>query len=635
MTNHTKNFSRPPAPSDILIAILFGLACVLTFYIYYPGINGPMILDDYANIVHNHGIKITQIDKESLYQAATSMNGAFTSDRPELAHRPISHISFALNYYFAKDFFKSLKLSNLFIHLGVGFLLFGVCSQLVRKLPGNHPSQPDLTGVMRWLPLLVSTAWLLHPSMVSTVLYSVQRATMLSALFCLAGINAFIYYREKLLLSGTGFWFGLASVSLFTLLAFLSKENGVLTVTLCVVIEVCFFRFKFHPDIGKITHQSYMLLLCLPTILIIAYLIQQYLTASNDALLLSRNFDYDMRLLSQLRILFYYLYWFLVPTPSNLTFIHDTISPSEDIVTPITTAFAGMGWLAIVGTVIYLVIKNKLTWLAFGILWFTAGHLIESTVVPLELVFEHRNYLPYAGPLFSLVYFLIWLVNRFRFSGAFWLFLLFFLIVAIPAALLAQRVLYWQSEAQLIAHWHEINNNSPRVWAKTADYYFNQTRNTKATLGALDKALQLNPAEAGYGLAQIAIMCSAPESFRPEEVIAIRQRTFDALVQPPTTVYTVNQYGNLLNRCSDLRQIKILKNIHEKAATLNRQTMSQGAHFMLALLALDKGELTLAKNHLQKARTSDHYALEASQMLEQINQLIERKTARLQDAPNN
>ncbi len=565
------------------IALLFAFFCLLAFFIYYPGANGPMLLDDNANIVFNDGIKITRLDKDSLYQAATSMNDSFSSDRPALTHRPISYISFALNHYLASDFFVSLKLTNIVIHIANGLLLFIVCFQLTGRFLSR---ETDSCHLRHWLPLLVSVGWLLHPLMVSTVLYSVQRMTMLSAFFTLAGVIVFIYYRKKLLSSGSGFWCGLSSVSFFTVMAALSKENGALTTTFCLVIELCFFRFRFYHAVSQLTRRSYALILCLPTLLLVIYLTLTYFTSSNHSLSDYRHFDYDMRFLTQFRVLFSYLYWFIFPSPDNLTFIHDTFVPSRNLFSPMTTLVACVGWVAIVVTAIYLVIKNKLIWLAFGVLWFVCGHLIESTVLPLELVFEHRNYLPYAGLVFSLVYFLPWLVGRFSFSRAFRLILPLFLIVCIPAVLSARRVTDWQSEELLLAHWHTVNKNSPRVWAQTADYYMSRDHNIGAAYAALEKAFRLDPAEAGYGLAQIAIICSTPESFMLEEVLAITRRTSDALMQPPTTAYTINQYGNLLNLCSDLSQIRQFKDIHEKAARLNRGNISPLAHYMLAVMAL-------------------------------------------------
>src|SRR5690606_18751837 len=42
-----------------------------------------------------------------------------------------------------------------------------------------------------------------------------------------------------------------------------------------------------------------------------------------------------------------------------------------------------------------------------GILWFFGGHLMTGTVLPLELVYEHRNYFPAAGLLLVLASLLV------------------------------------------------------------------------------------------------------------------------------------------------------------------------------------------------------------------------------------
>jgi len=43
--------------------------------------------------------------------------------------------------------------------------------------------------------------------------------------------------------------------------------------------------------------------------------------------------------------------------------------------------------------------RKKRPMLFLGVFWFYCGHLLESTVIPLELYYEHRNYLPILGIL--------------------------------------------------------------------------------------------------------------------------------------------------------------------------------------------------------------------------------------------
>ena len=48
-------------------------------------------------------------------------------------------------------------------------------------------------------------------------------------------------------------------------------------------------------------------------------------------------------------------------------------------------------------------LRRRLPVVACGILWFFVGHLLESTVIPLELMFEHRNYLPSFAVLLAVI----------------------------------------------------------------------------------------------------------------------------------------------------------------------------------------------------------------------------------------
>ena len=108
---------------------------------------------------------------------------------------------------------------------------------------------PDQLGVrpseVRWLALLTSALWLLHPLHVSTVLYAVQRMAQLSTLFTLAGLYVFARYRSRWAVAGASPGDVLACLLwlfLFTLLAAFSKENGVLLPWLVVVCEMFVYR---------------------------------------------------------------------------------------------------------------------------------------------------------------------------------------------------------------------------------------------------------------------------------------------------------------------------------------------------------------------------------------------------------
>jgi hypothetical protein len=65
------------------------------------------------------------------------------------------------------------------------------------------------------------------------------------------------------------------------------------------------------------------------------------------------------------------------------------------LLTPWTTLPALLGLTGLVWLIWRL--RNRTALVAFGIAWFLIGHVLESTVLPLEIAHEHRNYLPLFG----------------------------------------------------------------------------------------------------------------------------------------------------------------------------------------------------------------------------------------------
>ena len=104
-----------------------------------------------------------------------------------------------------------------------------------------------------------------------------------------------------------------------------------------------------------------------------------------------RPFSPLERLLTQGRVLFLYVSLLLYPIPSRLMFLHD-IDTSRSLFDPWTTLAAIIG---IVLCLLFAALKaKKYPLLSFAILFFILNHLVEGTLIPLELIYEHRNYIP-------------------------------------------------------------------------------------------------------------------------------------------------------------------------------------------------------------------------------------------------
>jgi tetratricopeptide (TPR) repeat protein len=104
-----------------------------------------------------------------------------------------------------------------------------------------------------------------------------------------------------------------------------------------------------------------------------------------------RPFTLTDRLLTAPRILLFYISLLLYPIPSRLTFLHD-IEVSRSLIEPWTTLPAMLAVAALCAAAVTMARRTPL--LSYCVLFFFLNHLIEGTIIPLELIFEHRNYIP-------------------------------------------------------------------------------------------------------------------------------------------------------------------------------------------------------------------------------------------------
>lgn len=381
------------APSIILLL----LTLLAVFLAYWPGLSGTFVFDDIANITRNTHIAITSLDMNSLKAAA------FSGTSGPLM-RPLSMLSFAANYYVTGPDPFYFKLTNLVIHLfnGVGvFVLTCLLLGFYRKRfePGLYVTHTQ------WISLAVAAAWLLHPFNLTSVLYVVQRMTSLSALFSIWGLVVFLWGRTRLYDGKSGMLLILASLLLFTPLAALSKENGVLLPLLMLVAEVTLFSFHAEQAAARrLLIAFYMLAAAIPVIIALGYLAMH-----SDALLAGykiRDFSLSERLMTEARVLWFYIGQILLPSNAQMGLYHDDIAISRGWFQPASTALAVAGVVALLALAFFA--RKKAPLIAFGVLFFFVGHVLESTILSLEIAHEHRNYLPMYGMLLMLFFYLLY-----------------------------------------------------------------------------------------------------------------------------------------------------------------------------------------------------------------------------------
>ena len=419
--------------SGFLLAFL-----MLTFVVYYPGIHGIFGFDDLPNL--------SPMGKYSDYSFWDRFWLFTLEGRAGPTGRPLSLASFYLNDYSWPSQAGNFIYTNILIHLLNGILVFWLFLKLSKTLKLSEKQQLVI-------PVFTSVVWLLHPMQTTTVLYIIQRMTELSATFMLSGLILYLQGREKLFdykINGLVTLF--LGVGLSLLLAILSKENGILLVAYILVIEFFLLRpFKIAPP----AYFNYWLFpaIVFPFVFILLYL---GLRTDPDAFA-NRNFTLTERLLTEPRILFDYLHHIFIPNMGDFTLFHDDYIISKGLFSPWTTLPAIVGILALM--ISSFVLRKKYPVIAFAIAWFFASHLIESTVLPLELYFEHRNYLSIAGIVFAVAWYTFRLIKTNKTITL----VIASLFLALNTFIVYQNASLWGKPFELVVSWYTNHPQSERA----------------------------------------------------------------------------------------------------------------------------------------------------------------------------
>lgn len=373
--------------------VLLGL--VLVVWAYLPSFQGAFIYDDYDNIINAPAAWVHHLTWEELSASARAFAG----------NRPWARLSFGLNYYFGQDNPWGYHLVNLVIHLLSLVLLFFVCQELLGLVSGGPGPGLALEGgdhprtsldSRSFLAFAAALVWAVHPHNVQAVTYIVQRMASLAGLFMLVTVYAYLRARQargRARLSWAGA--GLAAL----LLAMLSKENSAITPLLCLAVEVFVFQ---QGSLSFLANRKVVFGLVLGVLLVIGLTLVANIPGKIKALFLcylenrvvegpSKGFTPWQRLLTEPRILFLYLAHFFWPRISWLCLDH--YPPlSTSLFFPLSTVLSLLGIFVLL--LLAWRIRKRFPLLALAIYWYFLGQLIEALAPALDLMYDHRMYVP-------------------------------------------------------------------------------------------------------------------------------------------------------------------------------------------------------------------------------------------------
>ncbi|WP_133501204.1 hypothetical protein [Cognatilysobacter terrigena] len=364
------------APLATLNLAIAALLVGMTVAIYWPGLHGGFLFDDIPNLVGATEWRMTEFTADQVRRVVgADMTGAFG--------RGLAMLTFGLNHLLTGDSLWWMKLTNVLIHALNGVLIWRLSRWMCQRLDGR-------AGDMA--PLLIATAWLLHPLQVSTVLYTIQRMELGAQCMVLACLLAYVRGREASLRGQHSLsWFALAAAFVVVGLGF--KESAALAPAFCALIEIFVLRFACrNATTSRQLRIAYGAAAFIAVAIYATYVVPHFATAE---MYRARDFSAWQRLLTQPRVLVLYASEALFPLPDRFRFYYDDIVASTDLTTPWLTSVCLLLLLASVGGAWML--RKRRPVLALGLMWFLVAHALTSNVVPLELAFEHRNYLALLG----------------------------------------------------------------------------------------------------------------------------------------------------------------------------------------------------------------------------------------------
>jgi protein O-mannosyl-transferase len=458
-------------------AAIFTLLAVLTYVIYSQGFNAGWTFDDTRYLKHLG--QVTDLDSAVAY--LLKKKGISPTDRP------ISMASFLLNLHDWPDNHAGFRQINTLLHILNGLLVALIARMIAQLIPGLREKGNGFA-------VTLAAIWMLHPMLASTTFHIIQRMVLLAATFSLLGVIMYLRGRRQLLNGNSnGFVWMSAGMIVGAGIGTLAKETAAVTPLLVAVLEYTVLA-KYAPISNRYLTRWRLLFFALPAAALFSYMVY-YLNfqAANNYLI--RPFTLEQRIFSEGVILFEYLRQLLVPDVTLMGPYQDDIWHVRG--SEITTWLALTAWL--VSLILAIAWRRRFPAFAFGVLFFLAGHLIESSVFSLELYFEHRNYLPSLGPIGAIVA-VAWS------SPERWPRYLTFGFSALMALLLWYTSALWGDQKESALTWNRKHSTSTRATQNLATYY-QITGNLDAAASTIIKGYQLNPHSGALAIDAVISMC--------------------------------------------------------------------------------------------------------------------------------
>jgi tetratricopeptide (TPR) repeat protein len=373
--------------------IVFATLAIVLLTIYSNSFYGVWHFDDFDNVGINPGVHVKSLTWEELKKTFFI--------RGQIG-RSFAYFTFGLNYYFGGLEVFGYHVVNFIIHLFSALFLFLFLNETLR-LPSLREHYGEKAFVISFIAALL---WAVNPVQVTSVTYLVQRMSSMAGLFFIMAMFFYVRGRTSSSRATAGIFFTLCIIAF--LLSFGSKENAVM-----LPVVLWFYDLFFIQGLTSRNIRKNIIILAPIVFAVIAIgllyrdfssLIQGYDT---------RPFSMAERLMTQPRVIFFYISLLFYPIPSRLTLLYD-VDISRSLFQPWTTFPALVALFLIVG--LALLSARRWPLFSFCVLFFFINHVVEGSFIPLEMVYEHRNYIPSMMLFLPLAVLVVAAIQRFSYN---------------------------------------------------------------------------------------------------------------------------------------------------------------------------------------------------------------------------
>jgi tetratricopeptide (TPR) repeat protein len=456
---------------------------IIILAIYSNTFHASWHFDDEANILKNEPLHLKEISWQNIKKTFfASLGGG------ERIYRPVACFTLALNYYLGGDDVVGYHLVNICIHILASVFLFLFIYHTL-----NLPAIRARYGPNSYFIALLATAlWAINPLQTQAITYIVQRMASMAGMFYIMSMYCYLKARLSEQNSSKAAFYILCSIA--AILSFGSKENAAMLPISIFLFELFLIQglprenvkrnFFLFPVVILIP-LALALILKGPSILSIKQVLSDY--GIRD-----RGFTLLERLLTEPRVLVFYITLLLYPMPDRLCVTHD-ISKSQNLFSPPTTIISILFIFIILSLAI--IRSRKWPFISYCIIFYFLNHLIESTIFPLELIFEHRNYIPSMLFFVPIAILALKAIQFFSYKRSMQVILSTFVVLVLIAQghSTFMRNFIWKTEESLWVDAVDKSPNHPRAHHNLGRYYSESGQKEKA-IAEYEMALKLERA---------------------------------------------------------------------------------------------------------------------------------------------